>query len=71
VFDHTPVDEGRIRELAGGDFSEAKRNLIVIGGAEPDSWYSPRHLIESPWGASADLQTADVAANAFFAWLPR
>ena len=32
VFDDTPVDEGQIRELAGGDFIEAKRNLILIGG---------------------------------------
>ena len=32
VFDDTPVDEGQIRELAGGDFVEAKRNLILIGG---------------------------------------
>ena len=37
VFDDTPVDEGQIRELAGGDFIEAKRNLILIGGTEPDS----------------------------------
>jgi len=34
VFDDTPVDEGQIRELAGGDFIEAKRNLILIGGTE-------------------------------------
>jgi DNA replication protein DnaC len=32
VFEDTPVDEGQIRELAGGDFIEAKRNLILIGG---------------------------------------
>ena len=32
VFADTPVDEGQIRELAGGDFIEAKRNLIFIGG---------------------------------------
>jgi hypothetical protein len=37
VFDDTPVDEGQIRELAGGDFIEAKRNLILIGGTEPES----------------------------------
>jgi IstB-like ATP binding protein len=28
VFKDTPVDEGQIRELAAGDFIEAKRNLI-------------------------------------------
>ena len=32
VFDNTPVDEGQIRELATGDFIDAKRNLILIGG---------------------------------------
>ena len=32
VFAETPVDEGLVRELAGGDFVEAKRNLIRIGG---------------------------------------
>jgi DNA replication protein DnaC len=32
VFKDTSVDEGQIRELAGGDFIEAKRNLILIGG---------------------------------------
>jgi DNA replication protein DnaC len=34
VFARTPVDEGVLRELAGGDFVEAKRNLIFIGGTE-------------------------------------
>ncbi len=33
VFKDTPVDEGLIRELATGDFIDAKRNLILIGGA--------------------------------------
>ena len=32
VFADTPVDEGLVRELASGDFVEAKRNLILIGG---------------------------------------
>jgi len=32
VFDDTPVDEGQIRELATGDFIDARRNLILIGG---------------------------------------
>ena len=32
VFDNTPVDEGQIRELATGDFIDAKRNLSLIGG---------------------------------------
>ena len=32
VFENTPVDEGQIRELATGDFIDAKRNLILIGG---------------------------------------
>jgi DNA replication protein DnaC len=32
VFDKTAVDEGHIRELATGDFIDAKRNLIFIGG---------------------------------------
>jgi DNA replication protein DnaC len=32
IFEGSPVDEGQIRELAAGDFFEAKRNLILIGG---------------------------------------
>ena len=32
VFADTPVDEGLVRELAGGDFGGARRNLILIGG---------------------------------------
>lgn len=32
IFDDTPVDEGHIRELAAGEFIDARRNLIVIGG---------------------------------------
>lgn len=32
IFPDTPVDEGVVRELAAGDFVEAKRNLILIGG---------------------------------------
>jgi len=71
VFDDTPVDEGQIRELAGGDFIEAKRNLILIGGTEPDSYCSPHHVIESSRIASARLQTADMSESAFFVALPR
>jgi hypothetical protein len=29
IFEGSPVDEGQIRELAAGDFIDAKRNLIV------------------------------------------
>lgn len=32
VFDGAPVDEGVVRELAGGDFVAAKRNVILVGG---------------------------------------
>ena len=32
IFADTPVDEGLVRELSNGDFVEAKRNLILIGG---------------------------------------
>jgi DNA replication protein DnaC len=32
VFGDTPVDEGQVRELANGDFLDAKRNIILIGG---------------------------------------
>jgi IstB-like ATP binding protein len=46
VFKDTPVDEGQIRELAAGDFIDIKRNLILIGGSGPDSYFSPRHVIE-------------------------
>ncbi len=33
VFADTPVDEGQVRELAGGGFLDAKRNAVFIGGA--------------------------------------
>jgi DNA replication protein DnaC len=32
VFADTPVDEGRVRELATGSFLDARRNVIFIGG---------------------------------------
>jgi DNA replication protein DnaC len=32
IFEGTPIDEGQVRELAGGDFAEARRNVILIGG---------------------------------------
>ena len=32
IFEGSPVDEVQIRELAAGDFIDAKRNLILIGG---------------------------------------
>ena len=35
IFEGSPVDEGQIRELAAGDFIDAKRNLILIGGTDP------------------------------------
>ena len=37
IFEGSPVDEVQICELAAGDFIDAKRNLILIGGTEPDS----------------------------------
>ncbi len=32
LFTDTPVDQGQVRELAKGDFLDAKRNIILIGG---------------------------------------
>jgi DNA replication protein DnaC len=32
AFDGTPVDEGQLRELAGGTFLDSCRNIILIGG---------------------------------------
>lgn len=32
IFADTPVDQGQVRELAKGDFLDAKRNIILIGG---------------------------------------
>ena len=32
VFADTPVDDGLVRELANGDFVDARRNVILIGG---------------------------------------
>lgn len=32
VFTGTPIDEGRVRELATGSFLDGRRNMIFIGG---------------------------------------
>ena len=32
VFTKTTVDEGQVRELANGEFLDAKRNVILVGG---------------------------------------
>ena len=40
IFEGSPVDEVQIRELAAGDFIDAKRNLILIGGTGTEN--SPR-----------------------------
>jgi DNA replication protein DnaC len=32
IFADTPADQGQVRELAKGDFLDAKRNIILIGG---------------------------------------
>src|ERR1700685_27845 len=44
VFADTPIDEGRVRELATGSFLDARRNVIFIGGtkricASPRQWF--------------------------------
>jgi DNA replication protein DnaC len=32
VFTKTTIDEGQVRELANGEFLDAKRNVILVGG---------------------------------------
>jgi hypothetical protein len=64
VFEDTPVDEGQIRELAGGDFIEAKRNLILIGAraqAKP-IWRSPSPRRSSARGREAASSTSSISS---------
>ena len=37
VFKGTPINEGLVRDLAGGGFIAQQRNAVFIGGPEPES----------------------------------
>jgi DNA replication protein DnaC len=36
-FDGTPINEGLVRDLAGGDFIAQQRNVVLVGGTESAS----------------------------------
>ena len=37
VFKNTPINEALVRDLAGGAFIAQQRNVVLVGGTEPDS----------------------------------
>jgi hypothetical protein len=37
AFNNTPINEALVRDLAGGGFLAQQRNLVLVGGTEPDS----------------------------------
>ena len=37
AFDGTPINEGLVRDLAGGGFLGLQRNVVLVGGTEPAS----------------------------------
>ena len=36
VFKDTPINEGLVRDLARGAFITQQRNVVLVGGTEPD-----------------------------------
>ena len=70
LFKDTPINEALVRDLAGGGFIAQQRNVVLVGGTEPDSKCSPHHVIESSGLALARLQTADLSESAFFVARP-
>jgi hypothetical protein len=37
LFDGTPINESLVRDLAGGNFIAEQRNVVLVGGSDPDS----------------------------------
>ena len=37
AFKDTPINEALVRDLAGGGFIAQQRNVVLVGGTEPDS----------------------------------
>ena len=37
AFKDTPINEALVRDLAGGAFIAQQRNVVLVGGTEPDS----------------------------------
>jgi DNA replication protein DnaC len=37
AFKGTPINEALVRDLAGGGFIAQQRNVVLVGGTEPDS----------------------------------
>ena len=70
-FKSTPINENLVRDLACGGFIAQQRNVVLVGGTEPDSQCSPRHVIESPRAVLVDLQTPAASMRAFFVGRPR
>ena len=45
TYKGTPINESLVRDLAGGNFIAQQRNVVLVGGTEPDSCCSPRDVI--------------------------
>ena len=37
AFKGTPINEGLVRDLAGGNFIAQQRNVVLVGGSDPAS----------------------------------
>jgi DNA replication protein DnaC len=37
AFKNTPINESLVRDLAGGAFLAQQRNIVLVGGPEPES----------------------------------
>jgi len=37
AFKDTPINEALVRDLVGGGFLAQQRNVVLVGGTEPDS----------------------------------
>jgi DNA replication protein DnaC len=45
AFEGSPINEGLVRSLHDGAFLANHRNIVLVGGTEPDSCCSPRDVI--------------------------
>lgn len=63
ALDGTPINVGLIEQLGSGDFLQSKRNVVLIGGTESDSYCSSLDLPIIPTRFVADCRTADAGAG--------
>ena len=62
-FGGTPINGELVGQLATGAFLETKRNVVLVGGTESDSYCSSLDLLKTPALSDADCQTTDAEAG--------